>query len=363
MNLDGARNVKADIFEEAFGFQQLTSAFSAGDQPAFVPKPDSEAYEAMLQARRERRRDPRDLIALAVLDTSGHNRNPDGLSLGILIQQKRLMDHPIVTRALRAARGEATVIFTGPVRSLAALNAGRCRPLPIGASIGHERVTAGTLGCFAPKRLGGGLGMLSNNHVLANCNRCRVGDRIIQPGPLDGGRRNDVHDHVAILDKWEPISFQPGTVNLVDCAFAYIVDGIGCTPQTVTDPASQECWPVGIFDDLVYGGMRAKKVGRTTGITKGSVQATEIDNLQVGFSFGNTPLAARFDKQISFLRRESPFARAGDSGSLIVSEDNQPIALLFAGSERSAGNGPGITFANPIGTVLDVLDVDIFTGA
>ena len=81
MDLDGARNVKADIFAEAFGFQQIASSLAADEQPVFVPPPESEAYESMMRARHERRRDPRDLIALAVLDTAGHNRNPDGLNL------------------------------------------------------------------------------------------------------------------------------------------------------------------------------------------------------------------------------------------------------------------------------------------
>lgn len=43
---------------------------------------------------------------------------------------------------------------------------------------------------------------------------------------------------------------------------------------------------------------------------------------------------------------------AGDSGSLVLSEDNYAIGLLFAGSND-------YTVLNPIGVVLDKLGVDL----
>ena len=43
------------------------------------------------------------------------------------------------------------------------------------------------------------------------------------------------------------------------------------------------------------------------------------------------------------------FSRAGDSGSLIVTQTgNNPVALLFAGGQTS-------TFANPIGAVMQTV--------
>lgn len=48
------------------------------------------------------------------------------------------------------------------------------------------------------------------------------------------------------------------------------------------------------------------------------------------------------------------FSRGGDSGSLIVTqnENKNPVGLLFAGGGRW-------TIANPIGLVLDAFDVTI----
>ncbi|NES83907.1 MAG: hypothetical protein F6K10_22220, partial [Moorea sp. SIO2B7] len=60
----------------------------------------------------------------------------------------------------------------------------RMRPAPGGVSVGHYRVTAGTLGCLARGRRAPRnrrLLMLSNNHVLANSNNARFSDSIIQP--------------------------------------------------------------------------------------------------------------------------------------------------------------------------------------
>src|SRR5262249_38641622 len=65
------------------------------------------------------------------------------------------------------------------------------RPLRIGSSIGHVDFPAGTLGCFVRRGDNGRVLILSNNHVLANENRARPGDPVLQPGRLDLGRHPD----------------------------------------------------------------------------------------------------------------------------------------------------------------------------
>src|SRR6267143_1898178 len=57
---------------------------------------------------------------------------------------------------------------------------GRFRPAPGGVSVGHFRITAGTIGCLVKK--GTKLHILRNNHVLANVNQGTVGDAVLQPG-------------------------------------------------------------------------------------------------------------------------------------------------------------------------------------
>lgn len=102
----------------------------------------------------------------------------------------------------------------------------RVRPAMGGYSCGHFRITAGTLGtcCYdlSPfPSIPSKYYILSNNHVLANSNNARIGDPILQPGPIDGGTvPNDV---IARLSRFIPIQFVSGSnapCNYVDCAVA-----------------------------------------------------------------------------------------------------------------------------------------------
>ncbi|MGH6611815.1 MAG: hypothetical protein ACRECQ_16345, partial [Burkholderiaceae bacterium] len=56
---------------------------------------------------------------------------------------------------------------------------------------------------------------------------------------------------------------------------------------------------------------------------------------------------------------DTGFSDGGDSGALIVDANGLAVGLLFAGSESGGRNGKGVTFANPIGTVLEKLKVEL----
>jgi hypothetical protein len=87
------------------------------------------------------------------------------------------------------ARGEVDVRVVGPVRAQRARvpwGQGRVRPLALGTSLGHARVSAGTLGAIVFAR--GAFFLLSNDHVLADEDRAKKGDAVLQPGRADGGR-------------------------------------------------------------------------------------------------------------------------------------------------------------------------------
>lgn len=87
----------------------------------------------------------------------------------------------------------------------------RLRPVPGGASIGHYKVTAGTLGVLVRDRTTGERLILSNNHVLANSNEALQGDPILQPGATDGGF--NPADIVARLERFIPLHYLEGPVN------------------------------------------------------------------------------------------------------------------------------------------------------
>jgi hypothetical protein len=64
--------------------------------------------------------------------------------------------------------------------------------------------------------------MLSNNHVLANENRGKKGDDILQPGIIDDGQNPT--DGVATLADF--VRFKRLGANLVDAATAAVKEGV-----------------------------------------------------------------------------------------------------------------------------------------
>lgn len=228
----------------------------------------------------------------------------------------------------------------------------RIRPVMGGYSVGHINITAGTIATCVYDKLPRGIGIpdkyyiLSNNHVLADENRASIGDPILQPGPLDGGRFPE--DQVAVLSRFVPITFYPPVPlnrhnNLVDAAIA----------EGNLRVLNREIYWIGYLKGWlkrkeVTPGMLIKKTGRTTGFTRGRIIAV---NTTVDIDYGEQGLA-RFRDQITSTHFDEP----GDSGSLAATFDNAAVGLIFAGSEEA-------TFINQIENVLRLLDIEIAENA
>jgi hypothetical protein len=218
---------------------------------------------------------------------------------------------------------------------------GRYRPAPGGSSVGHIRVTAGTLGCLVIRN-NRHICILSNNHVLANSNAARLGDAIVQPGPVDGGR--DPRDRVGILEFFTPIQFGGTTANYVDAAVAW-------TNLRLSSPA-HHCYRITPRPMNATLGMPVRKCGRTTQSTLGMVTAV---NVTLRVNYGGAGIAL-FRNQLQIRGVGSDFSQGGDSGSIVVTAvTRQPTALLFAG-------GGGFTFASPIAAVIDAMGIRQFYG-
>ncbi len=269
--------------------------------------------------------------------------------LAVRIQTRALENSPALEAIRKQAKGELEVRYIGRVvKSAVPWNQSRQRPLLIGTSIGHFRITAGTLGCFAKTRSSGEARILSNNHVLANENAAKKGDAIIQPGRFDNGKKG--RDTIGKLDSF--VKLHVSDANLVDCAIAALRAGIQFDSDTLRSIGAL----AGVATSTVAGGDNVSKVGRTTDVTQGRVTAFELDNVVVGYDIGNLS----FDNQIEIEgAADGPFSQGGDSGSLIVNADREAVALLFAGGDQGGSNGKGLTFANPIGSVFDALAVDL----
>jgi hypothetical protein len=282
---------------------------------------------------------------------------PDQVHLAIRLIDQR--DADVVLAGLdEAAREEVDVRVIGPVRLLsspdpfspAALQE-RGRPLRPGQSVSHRDVTAGTLGGFVRRPGTDGLLVLSNSHVLADSGAADLGDPVQQPGVADGGRPGD---RVGTLAGFVPFSDEPG--NLVDAAVAALDAGVVADPTAYPGgallarvSAPEEVDP----DELV------EKVGRTTGHTRGRITAVEVDGVGVQYDDG----VHTFDDQVEVEGLTGGFSAGGDSGSVIWrSHDRAPLGLLFAGSTVGGSAGGGVTFANPLATVLQRLGVDWVAG-
>ncbi|HHY45687.1 MAG TPA: hypothetical protein GX506_00105 [Firmicutes bacterium] len=250
----------------------------------------------------------------------------------------------------------------------------RMRPAQPGVSIGHYRVTAGTLGAVVRDARTGAPLILSNNHVLANSTsgsdgKARAGDSILQPGAYDGGRPD--RDQIATLERFVPIYRSVGTPTCeVATLFQKVIEyriqqfkpqyrvlilrqtgQVNTVDAAVAKPLSEdlvksEILGIGEIQGVaeVEPGMMVKKSGRTTGVTSAQVEVVDA-TLQVGY--GNSDVATFEDQVVAGV-----MAQGGDSGSAILDGNNRIVGLLFAGSDK-------VTVFNRIQNVMKLLDIKI----
>jgi hypothetical protein len=233
------------------------------------------------------------------------------------------------------------------------------RPAPLGYSVGHPQITAGSIGARVVNSAGD-VFILSNNHVLAASNAGSIGDPVLQPGPYDGG--TVAADQIGTLAAYQPIDFSGGP-NTIDAAIALstAADVAGATPAEGYGTPSPD-----LFGDADHNGtidnvfsllgINVQKYGRTSGLTVGTVTGV---NAQISVCYEVMWIfctkSATFYDQIVI--GTPGFSAGGDSGSLIVTADAtaNPVGLLFAGSDTE-------TIANRIDNVLNAFNVAIDGG-
>ena len=245
----------------------------------------------------------------------------------------------------------------------------KLRPFPMGVSLSHDKVTAGTAGCIVVDHQGQEY-ILSNNHVLANSNLGEIGDSILQPGTYDGGT---VEDTIGILADFVEIKFPDSSdcqvsnaiislLNLVSRLFlrkTRFYTKIDELPMNEVDcaiarPTSQDIYTPEILEiGHIKGSAKAKegetvkKSGRTTGLTTGVIIDDDA-TIEISYGYRKT----RFFNQI--LIQGKRFIQGGDSGSVLVNEDGYVVGLCFAGS----GEG-NLGIANHAYRVEELLEIRI----
>ena len=249
----------------------------------------------------------------------------------------------------------------------------RHRPAIGGVSIGHYRITAGTLGAVVKEKGSGRRLILSNNHVLANSSsgsdgRAAPGDAVLQPGNYDGGVKE--RDTLAFLELFVPLqrTFQRSqcatagswekAANKVLSLFAphyrvhlqranskgNLVDAAVAAPLHDAD-ISEGILGLGKINGSaeVSVGEKIRFSGRTSGVKTGRVIAEDV-SLFINMGPG---------EQVYFVDQliTTAVSRPGDSGSLLLDEQNRAVGLLFAGSDK-------VSVCNRIGNVCRMLEIE-----
>jgi hypothetical protein len=220
------------------------------------------------------------------------------------------------------------------------------RAVPIGVSTGNvNECSAGTIGCRVTD--GTDVYALSNNHIYARQNNASIGESVQQPGLYDADPQcaKNTADTIGTLEAFEPILTTAN--NVIDAAIALSTEA-DLGNATPSDGYGLPNSAIAVGVDV---GDPVQKYGRTTSLTKGTIAGINA-TVNVGYSSGT----ARFVDQIIVGGSKGPFIKAGDSGSLLVTDstDNNPVGLLFAGS--SSGK---TAVANPIDAVLIAFSVTI----
>lgn len=292
----------------------------------------------------------------------------------------------------------------------------RFRPIiPSGVSIGHYKVTAGTLGTVVKDKTSGDLLLLSNNHVFAYSNEAQIGDAILQPSAIDGGTMPA--DVVAKLERFiklrfldEPADAPPtgGSSGGAGCdvvsvaanaanaiaallgsdkrltvasaaaaqtARAWAGGGTPDSPQLLLralaanpnaptnaadcalarplDPSmfSSDIRHIGLFNGTAPASL-GMRVGKYGRTSEYTEGSIVLLNATVNITYSTSGGLQRAARFVGQVIVES-MSEGGDSGALVVdTASRSAVGLLFAGS-------PQATIFTPIEVVLNALNVSL----
>jgi hypothetical protein len=250
------------------------------------------------------------------------------------------------------------VVEEGPATLLAGCvdinDSSKCRPLVGGSQVqarhGLDVGGTGTLGCLArTKDLATNLlVLLSNAHVIGDKDS-HVGDKVGQPAMCSvcSGCCSDTVGKVLRFKK---------TAH-VDAAIATINDDIPHTARQIkeigtvmgTRRLSQHEAQTTLID--------VQKRGASSGRTLGTVVGWVQQPLDIHNHNGSLYRTATDQLRISVRDPSKCFAIGGDSGSVVLDENRNVVALLHAATSTTGDTG----FATPIQFVEDELQIEILT--
>lgn len=249
----------------------------------------------------------------------------------------------------------------------------RVRPAVGGVSIGHPAVSFGTLGTVVRDAESNQQMILSCNHILANQNNAQLGDAILQPAEGDGGEREN--DTIGKLYRFIPLYYQTDAASMgspSECGIARFLAALFNAPAILfgakTRLKAVYNKPVNFVDAALARPERLNDLSHEIqGIGKvtGTARITVGDNVKksgcsTGITFGeiksiDTELEVNYGRDIAFFDHQlmtHAMSKGGDSGSLLVNNEDKAAGLLFAGSETHS-------FFNPIDRIIEALHIVI----
>lgn len=250
-------------------------------------------------------------------------------------RQVRVADNVLLTDVVEVGVLSAPPAHLAPATPETVLLRAFSRPAKGGASASHWRFPIGTLTLGFEDAFQTGRPLaLSCSHVFGLLTTATVGDPVLAPGPVDNG---SLWTTLGWYLRSAPLPLDGRTWARADASVAW------CPPNTVDEQVAGLGVPTGVRDsDTLALRESVRKVGRTSGLTTGTVTAVgvhaRVDYSSLGFA-GATAL-------LSDVIMTSPMGGYGDSGSLLLDADDRAVGLLFGGTAS-------VTLFNPMSAVLN----------
>jgi len=209
-----------------------------------------------------------------------------------------------------------------------------------GIQIATRDGETGTLGMIVKDNKTGKPAILTNRHVFGHA---KPGDPIYQP--------NEQSQNIIANITRVGGDTSTDETTYIDAGIATILDGVKISNEIVGIGEIEGLNPI---DDSEFEKYSVSKSGRTTRLTHGYTVGMRGTHKVIGRNevlYASNCIDIKPD-----IKYHGKFSYSGDSGSVIVDDDNRVMALLFGGSDTT-----GTTTAIPIEKVFETLDISLLT--
>lgn len=259
-------------------------------------------------------------VAVGLKEKAG--KLTDEIVFQVFVQEKvgenTLQPEQVIPKEIRGYKTDVIKISKARKRT----DTSEHRPIKGGIQIGNGKGHVGTLGCFARLVADDTLVLLSNHHVLFSDDAI-AGEIIGQPD-ID----NKCCCCCAYVNGEVGVILNPSFDNeSVDCAIASVNAGIATDIILNNSMTATELRILGTEAAVV--GDTVRKIGRTSGLTTGTVNSITGPTTDKTNQIFVRPVDA--ETYTEGTNGKKAFSDGGDSGSIIINEDNNIIGLLWGG--------------------------------